>query len=199
MKGINMAIYTRKGDDGNTHNPLAGRVSKNSSLIHLSGSFDEALSAIGFAIANTDDESLANDEIRWIVDCLRWTQHRLFTCAGTITADAESNSMISSDDIESLESMVDIASEITPPLKSFILPGGSELAARLHLARTAVRRCERAIVAVAENGFPIHDEGLAFVNRLADVLFAFARYANFIYGVDEISYSVTPDKPNPMR
>lgn len=199
MKGINMAIYTRKGDDGTTHNPLAGRVSKNSPLIHLSGSFDEALSAIGYAIASTNDAPLANDEICWIADCLRWTQHLLFTCAGAITADAESNSITSSDDIEFLESLIDIASEATPPLKSFILPGGSELAARLHIARTAVRRCERAIVAVAEDGFPIHDDGLAYVNRLADVLFAFARYANFLNGVDDIPYVATPDKPNPIR
>src|SRR5690606_7916717 len=135
---------------------------------------DEANSALGFTVLVLEGEAKA--------DCER-LQNDLFDLGADLATpgkDFEPSEMILrivSGQAEWLEQRIDALNEGLEPLRSFILPGGSEAAARVHLARAAVRRAERAIVALAA-AQPVNPAALAFVNRLSDYLFVLARAVN---------------------
>lgn len=170
-------IYTRTGDDGTTGLVDGSRCPKHSARIAAIGSVDEANSAIGLAIVAVGSEA-ASDLTR--------IQNDLFDCGADLATPAEDGEdfapsemtlRIVSAQVEWLERAIDALNETLEPLTSFILPGGGEAAARIHLARAIVRRAERDMVALHREE-PINPAALQYVNRLSDYLFTLARAIN---------------------
>lgn len=164
-----MSIYTRRGDDGTTGLLYGGRVPKNSPIPCALGDIDEAQSAIGLARVVADGE---------ILEHLTRAAADLWTVMGLVAQNPDRSAPPPDDgptvDPTWLESAIDDAmARFTMPT-DFVVPGGSELGARLDLARAVVRRAERSAVAVAEPGGPT----LVYLNRLADLLWALARWAD---------------------
>lgn len=168
-------IYTRTGDKGTTGLVDGSRIAKHSMRMEAVGAVDEANSALGLAaVALAQSEQAA---------MLMRMQNDLFDLGADIAtpgkdfAPSEMVLRIVSEQVAWLEQAIDTANAHLTPLTSFILPGGSEGAARLHLARAAVRRAERAMTALAE-AEPVNPQALAYINRLSDCLFVMARLAN---------------------
>ncbi len=177
-----MPIYTRRGDHGDTSLADGTRVSKTSARVEAYGTIDEANSTVGLARAAVTDSEL--DEV------LHFVQQRLFNCSSSLATPAENRTAttptIDAADIEYLESSIDRFMERCGPLTHFVIEGGCEPACRLHLARAIARRAERRIVTLAAE-VDVDKQVEAFVNRLSDLLFACARYANHIEGIiDEL-------------
>ena len=161
-------IYTRTGDKGTAGLVDGSRVSKASDRMAAIGEVDEANAALGLAIAALGEDQLAGQ--------LRLIQNELFDLGADIAtpADVEGALRIIPQQVERLEHDIDAMNAELQPLQSFILPGGSTEVAALHLARTVVRRAERAAVALAESE-PVNPHALAYLNRLSDHLFVAAR------------------------
>jgi len=171
-------IYTRTGDDGTTGLVDGSRQPKSSPRMAAIGDVDQANSAIGLAAAAFGEGREAEALFR--------IQNDLFDLGADLaTPTGESEDFAPSEmvlrvvagQVAWLESAIDDATARLEPLTSFILPGGSENAARLHLARAVVRRAERAVVALADSE-PVNPQALAYINRLSDYLFVAARLAN---------------------
>ena len=171
-------IYTRTGDDGTTGLVDGSRQPKSSPRMAAIGDVDEANSAIGIAAAVLGEGREAEALFR-IQNDLFDLGADLATPAGEGEDFAPSEMVLRvvAGQVAWLESAIDDATAQLEPLTSFILPGGSEAAARLHLARAIVRRAERAVVALAD-GEPVNPQALAYINRLSDYLFVAARLAN---------------------
>ena len=171
-------IYTRTGDDGTTGLVDGSRQPKSSPRMAAIGDVDEANSAIGLAAAASGEGREAEALFR-IQNDLFDLGADLATPAGEGEDFAPSEMVLRvvAGQVAWLESAIDDATAQLEPLTSFILPGGSEAAARLHLARAIVRRAERAVVALAD-GEPVNPQALAYINRLSDYLFVAARLAN---------------------
>jgi cob(I)alamin adenosyltransferase len=165
-------IYTRTGDDGTTGLVDGSRRAKHDARFEAVGAVDEANSLLGWAV-------LALDEAEYLVRI----QNDLFDLGADLAtpgndfAPSEMVLRLVPAQTEWLEQRIDAANERLEPLKSFILPGGSEAAARLHIARAAVRRAERAMTTLAA-AEPVNPAALAYVNRLSDYLFVLARAVN---------------------
>lgn len=157
-------IYTRTGDDGSTGLGDGSRVGKDSARVEAYGTVDEANSCIGLLLAVD-----LPDAVR---DLLTRIQHQLFDLGGELCIPG--HAAISDADIAALEAQLDHFNEGLPALKEFILPGGGEAAARCHVARTVVRRAERATVALARQE-DIRPQAVHYLNRLSDLLFVLAR------------------------
>ena len=177
-------VYTRRGDAGDT--ALAGgqRVPKDSLRIEAYGTVDELNSFIGIARASAQ-ESAATHPLAAIL--LR-VQHELFNL-GSILATLPDDvhpkqARITQADVAQLETEMDRMNEDLPPLRSFVLPGGSRLNAELHLCRTVCRRAERICVALAREE-DIPDEAVRYLNRLSDALFVWSRWASHVTGAAE--------------
>jgi cob(I)alamin adenosyltransferase len=167
-------IYTRLGDDGDTHLAGGERIAKRSERVDAIGAVDELNSAIGLlrTLAMTDaDEAIRNEADT----TLRRIQNQLFDVGALLAKAGEKTRQITQSDSVFLETQLDLYQEILEPLTSFVLPGGSELNAHAHIARTTCRRTERTILRLHETepvGAPIR----MYVNRLSDFLFVFARW-----------------------
>ncbi|TIX49411.1 cob(I)yrinic acid a,c-diamide adenosyltransferase [Alteraurantiacibacter aquimixticola] len=167
-------IYTRTGDDGTTGLVDGSRLLKHAPRMDAVGAVDEANAALGFAVLALEGE--ARDHITRI-------QNDMFDLGADLATPGEDFSpsemvlRIVPAQAEWLEQRIDALNEGLEPLTSFILPGGNEAAARLHLARTAARRAERAVTALAE-GEAVNPAALAYINRLSDYLFVLCRAAN---------------------
>jgi cob(I)alamin adenosyltransferase len=166
-------IYTKTGDSGETGLGDGSRVSKTSLRIAAIGAVDETNSAIG--VARLDAEGDADAMLSRI-------QNDLFDLGADLSAPedgrkAEGRLRVSGAQVERLEREIDTMNETLSPLTSFVLPGGTALAAHLHLARAIARRAEAAIVALAAKE-KINDAALHYANRLSDHLFVMARTAN---------------------
>jgi cob(I)alamin adenosyltransferase len=171
-------IYTRKGDDGTTGLWYGGRVPKYAGRPEAYGSVDEAASALGLARACAErDGELYGDILRM--------QNELFV-AGAELATApqaagrleEGVSKVTPDMVERLESDIDRYMDRVDLPPKFTIPGGTELSARLDVARAAVRRAERRVAALKDEGDLADDTVLTYLNRLSDALFAMARFAD---------------------
>lgn len=175
-------IYTRSGDRGETGLFGGRRVPKDHARVESYGTVDELNAAIGLARAVCADEELDARLAR--------IQAELFEL-GADLADPEAAPggtrppRIAPAHVERLEREIDAMSGELPPLVRFVLPGGGELAARLHFARTVARRAERRAVALAA-GEPINPEIVRYLNRLSDWLFVAARLANLRQGAAEV-------------
>jgi len=167
-------IYTRGGDAGETSLGDGSRVPKTDARIVAYGTVDELNSFVGFALAAGD---LPDDFRPW----LSQAQNDLFDVGADLSvplADAKRERLrVTQEQVGALEKLCDRVNEGLEPLRSFVLPGGTEAAARLHLARTVCRRAERATVALAEQT-DVTPAVLAYLNRLSDLLFILARAAN---------------------
>ena len=172
-------IYTRGGDAGETSLGDGSRVPKLDCRIGAFGAVDELNSAIGVALADAD----LPDRLR---EPLERIQNDLFDVGADLCVPSGVTDRLRMEQaaIERLEALCDEFNAALPELKSFVLPGGTEAAARLHVARTTCRRAERdALVADGENG--VNPLVLAYLNRLSDFLFIAARAANAEAGRDE--------------
>ncbi len=167
-------IYTRTGDDGTTGLVDGSRVAKNAARMEAIGAVDETNSAIGLAVCMASAEHAA---------VLTRIQNDLFDLGADLATPGEDFTpgemtlrLVSSQAVW-LESEIDALNDKLEPLRSFILPGGSEAAARVHVARASARKAERAMVTLAQ-GDPVNPAALAYINRLSDYLFVLARAIN---------------------
>ena len=178
-----MKIYTKSGDKGETSLFGGGRVSKNNLRIKAYGTVDELNSILGLAASFTDDKKLAEE--------IRNLQNQLFMLGSDLATPLDKNKVkiqrVSDMEITFLESRIDFYDEKLPELRNFILPGGSKGASYLHFARTVCRRAEREIVALAETE-EIGIDVVKYINRLSDLLFMLARFANIVSGTSEIEW-----------
>ncbi len=173
-----MKIYTRKGDDGTTGLWYGGRVPKHAGRPDAYGSVDEAASALGLARAECERGS------ELYADVLR-LQNELFVAGAELATAPEAEerleagvSRVSQEMVDRLERDVDRYMERVELPPKFVIPGGTELSARLDLARTAVRRAERKVSALQEEGELADATVLVYLNRLSDALYAMARFAD---------------------
>lgn len=170
-----MKIYTRTGDQGQTGLIGGTRVPKDHVRVAAYGDIDELNAAIGLAKAHTRDARLSV--------LLGEIQRDLFALGAQLAdptakvGTRKAKAAITAARIRRLERAIDSREAALPPLAHFILPGGAPLGASLHLARTICRRAERAIVTLARDE-PVDVRVLAYVNRLADLLFVVARSEN---------------------
>ena len=167
-------IYTRTGDDGTTGLVDGSRVAKHDARTEAIGAVDEANSALGLAASVLEGE--AGKDVQRLQNDLFDLGADLAT-PGEDFAPSETVLRVVPAQAEWLERRIDALNENLAPLRSFILPGGSEAAARVHVARAAVRRAERAMTALAAEA-PVNPAALAFVNRLSDYLDVLARAVN---------------------
>lgn len=181
-------LYTKTGDDGTTGLFGGGRVKKASLRVEAYGTCDELNAALGVARATGLEP--VTDEV------LAEVQVDLFTLGAELACvpgkeEKMSMRLIDGTDAERLEKAIDAADEGLPPLKTFVLPGGSAQASALHLARTVCRRAERAVLAVEET--PPRPEIVIYLNRLSDLLFVLARKANQVRGVEDVPWTPRGD------
>ena len=182
-----MKIYTKTGDDGTTGLFGGARVKKASSRVEAYGTVDE-LAAAG-AVAR------AGGLEAWTDGVLGQVAVDLFTLGAELACvpgkeDKLKMTLVGGPDIARLEQAIDHAEGELPPLRTFVLPGGSRPAAALHLARTICRRAERVVLAVDDT--PARPEIVVYLNRLSDLLFVLARHANKAAGVADVPWTPRP-------
>lgn len=176
-----MKIYTRTGDDGQTGLFLGRRVRKSDGRVSAYGDVDEANASLGVVHALAELPPAIARELPRIMSDLFDVGAELATPDDDEAREKLSGRLATGVDdarIAALEALIDDAERGLPPLKTFVLPGGSEAAARLHVARTTVRRAERTVVALVDEGARVRGEVLRYLNRLSDLLFVWARFAN---------------------
>lgn len=160
-------LYTRTGDAGATGLANGSRVSKDSPRIEAIGAVDELNSATGILLAGLDTPALEPLHATLVP-----VQHRLFDIGGELAIPGAN--IIDASDVTELEQLIDRFNAELPPLKEFILPGGSLQIAQAHLARSICRRAERRYLTLA-TAETINPQALTYLNRLSDLLFVIAR------------------------
>ena len=172
-------IYTRKGDDGTTSLWYGGRVAKTDARTDAYGSIDEAGAALGVArsLCGGDDQELAAD--------ILGLQRDLFVAGAELATapDAESRledeiSRITDEMVDGLEPVIDRYMDRVELPPKFVIPGGTALSAQLDVARTAIRRAERRVVALKQADELPSEAVLRYLNRASDLAFAMARFAD---------------------
>ena len=178
-----MRIYTRTGDQGETGLYGGHRVLKCHPRIEACGAVDEANAHLGLCVALAGD-----DELRRSLEAI---QADLFTLGADLATPIEDEGQasrpaprVSEGMCAALEGLIDAWDTRSPPLRTFILPGGSPAAAHLHVARTVVRRAERAVVDLCGKE-AVNPEVVVYLNRLSDLLFVIARAVNESLGIAE--------------
>jgi len=173
-------IYTRTGDSGDTSLFGGQRVRKDDLRVRAYGAIDETNAALGVARAAGPAPEI--DAV------LARLQHHLFDLGAELATPPTASSAAAAHIqrvapawVAALEGDIDRFEDALPPLKTFVLPGGTPSAAALHVARTVARRAEREIVTLAAHA-PVNADLLRFVNRLSDLLFVLARAANHMAG-----------------
>ena len=168
-------LYTKRGDTGETGLLYGGRVSKNDPRCEAYGTTDEAISALGLARA------LTNDPV--VRDILKQIQRELFTVGAELATDPKEHgklkahfSVVTPEMVVRLEEWIDqLLREVSLP-SAFIIPGASQASAAMDLARSVLRRAERLVVALNQRDLLVNQVVLRYINRLADLIFALARY-----------------------
>ena len=168
-------IYTRTGDDGSTGLAANARVQKDDARIEAIGEVDELNSVLGLLLT----ESLPEDARALLIRI----QHRLFDLGGELAM--PDYQTLAAADTAALEAAIDQWNETLPPLKEFILPGGSPAGACCHMARTVCRRAERRLVQLHHRA-PQRAEVMRYLNRLSDLLFVLARVLNREAGTEVV-------------
>ncbi|AVU75493.1 cob(I)yrinic acid a,c-diamide adenosyltransferase [Pseudomonas sp. FP1154] len=184
-------IYTRTGDKGETGLGDGRRVAKDHPRVEAIGEVDTLNSQLGLLLASLTVEAVEYPALQELIEVLAPCQHRLFDLGGELAMPAyQALNML---EVERLEAAIDAWNEEVGPLENFILPGGSTLIAQAHvcrsLARSAERRCQQ-LNAVE----PLAGPGLAYINRLSDLLFVAARVIARRQGVAEVLW-VAAAKP----
>jgi cob(I)alamin adenosyltransferase len=182
-----LKIYTRTGDDGTTGLFGGARVAKSHPRIETYGTVDELNAVVGIALTLDPPARLRAVLLR--------TQHDLFVLGADLATPAGAKPYvprIAADHVDALEADIDAFEADLPPLRHFILPGGAPHAAQLHVARTVCRRAERLVVEAAAHE-PFNEHALVYLNRLSDLLFVAARWANHSAAVADVEW--LPEKP----
>lgn len=187
-----MKIYTRSGDDGRTALFGGGRVSKDDARVSAYGGVDELNAALGWCVARVDDEGIRRQ--------IETVQHDLFALGSDLATPPAREGrkrpvtpVLPVDRVAEMETWMDEADNELPALSAFIVPGGSEGAAALHVARTICRRAERAVVHLSTLE-PVSGEIVTYLNRLSDLLFTFARLENHRAGRRDVEW-IKPAPP----
>lgn len=177
-----MKIYTRTGDDGSTGLIGGTRVRKCDKRLECYGTIDELNAALGLAVVGAPSPQ------RTMIEAVQsdlFTIGALLAAPDPASAERAGLTPMEAASVDRLEHQIDDAEDQLPPLANFILPGGSELAARLHVARTICRRAERLLTDFALDR-PVPPMLLTYLNRLSDWLFVQARVANQVAGVADV-------------
>ena len=173
-------VYTRSGDKGETSLVGGSRVSKSHPRVCAYGDVDELNAVLGCVKERVNQRT---EKLRSLLEQL---QQELFDVGSELATEQAYEGMwnASESDVTRLEKLCDSFGEGLPELKSFILPGGSELVSFLHLARTVSRRAERSLVALNENGEELNPYLIHYLNRLSDLLFVLCRWSLAQEGVE---------------
>lgn len=180
-----MKIYTKTGDKGTTSLFDGTRVSKNHPRLEAYGTLDELNSTIGVASSFCNSEEIKNILIR--------IQEEIFSLGAILATPVESGdkkkaiTKVNPEFITRFENEIDLFNDKIPPMRVFILPGGSKGASYLHLTRTVARRCERLAISLREE-VEFDDNLIIYLNRLSDLLFILARYENVVNKVEDIKW-----------
>ena len=171
-------VTTKTGDMGETGLANGERVSKNSPRIHAMGSLDKLNSFIGWTRVNADEN---------INNVLEAIQQDLFNIGGELAIPDVEMNLFNNSRLDWLDKQTELYNQQLPPLDEFILPGGTKLASRLHIARAECRETERYIICLSEQEF-VSDLHKKYLNRLSDFLFNLSRIVVLNQGVSEISW-----------
>lgn len=177
-------IYTRTGDDGSTGLTDGSRVPKHSLRMEAIGTIDELNCQIGLLVSTLDTDDYTT--------LLQGIQNDLFDLGGELSMPG--HCLLPASKTAQLETALDSLNEALPPLKNFILPGGSIAASQCHLARAICRRAERIISALQAESPDTNPAALSYINRLSDLLFVLARHIARRNGGEEILWQ-QPDQP----
>lgn len=180
-----MKIYTKTGDKGTTSLIGGERVPKCCDRLESYGTIDELNSHIGVLETYCKDKQ---DK-----DFLTTVQNTLFVVGGYLATDNSNHAVMESttvteEMVRSVETEIDRLQEIVPPLKYFVLPGGSRPAAYAHVCRTVCRRAERCILRLCSNNIVVDEKVIAYINRLSDYFFALSRKLNVDEGVEDVAW-----------
>lgn len=180
-----MKIYTGFGDKGQTRLYGGTVVDKDHQRIQVYGTLDELNSLIGFIVSSKPSAVLERHLIE--------LQNDIFRISSILAApDEESQKKlkqnVSQEDITKIEQWIDVLDQNLPPLKNFILPGGTQIASLLHLSRTVCRRAERHLSTLGKT-IPIDRRIAVYINRLSDLFFVMARYANHEADVEDVVWN----------
>jgi len=175
-------IYTRTGDDGTTGLATGERVAKDCPRVEAYGTVDELNACIGLVLAAPSLPPLVRDSLTGI-------QHRLFDLGGELAVPGRD--VILATDTAALEAVLDQLNTDLPPLKDFVLPGGTPGAAACHLARAVCRRAERRVITLQRHE-PVNAEAVRYLNRLSDLLFVMSRVLCRVDGGAEVLWKPRP-------
>lgn len=175
-------LYTRTGDSGETGLGDGSRIRKNTARVGAMGDVDELNSLLGMLIAMDIEKELK--------EVLSNIQHVLFNLGGELSIPG--TTLVGASDVERLENLIDKYNSELPPLKEFILPGGSQAAASCHLARAVCRRAERGVIMLADEE-AVNPGSQQYLNRLSDLLFVFARLIARNSGTGEVLWQREQD------
>lgn len=177
-------LYTRTGDNGTTSLVDGSRASKADARVEAYGDIDELSSTLGLVASSKE----CPEEIRGEIVAIQHLMFEIGSYLATPVKEGDTAELKAiNEDTEKLEGWIDSLDARVPKMKSFILPGGSEIASRCHVARTVCRRAERKIIALSADSF-VDPAVISYINRLSDYLFVAARYLNFISGVEDIAW-----------
>jgi cob(I)alamin adenosyltransferase len=184
-----MDLYTRRGDDGSTDFFGGERTGKDHPRVEAYGTIDELNALIGLAVAACDGERPLHGRLAAIMGEI---QSQLFDLGADLATPVDSPhrdkvATITAAYVTDVERWIDEIDGPNRPMKNFVLPGGTALAARLHVARTVCRRAERRIVVLARMS-EINPESVRYVNRLSDLFFAMARRVNADADVPDVPW-----------
>ena len=185
-----MTLYTRRGDDGTTSLVGGARVPKDDARVEAYGALDEAGALLGLArLALTDAR---------VAEVLRFAQQRLMNVSSVLATPpgaAETGALVPTDaDIAAIEGAIDELTARTPEMRTFVLCGGPEAAARLQVARAVIRRSERRVTTLARTE-PLPEAVARFLNRLSDLLFIAARAETHACGSAEECWDPAAEPP----
>jgi cob(I)alamin adenosyltransferase len=176
-------IYTKTGDQGQTHLAGGQRVSKDSPRIECYGTVDELNAFVGMAAIS------ASESVPELAPILRRVQHELFNLGSILATRPEDvhpkQARVTEAEVRQLEAEIDRMNADLAPLRSFVLPGGTRLNTELHACRTICRRAERLAVALARDE-AIPAENIQYLNRLSDAFFVWSRWVNHVLGIPEV-------------
>jgi len=184
-----MALFTGKGDDGTTKTfncPPGKRISKNSAIAEALGSMDEVNSFLGLCKVKSKATGFSFQS-KPLENIIHEIQENLFIIQAELAGADKSLEKLK---VEKMEAMINEIEKILPPIKSFFISGGTELASLFDVSRTLARRAERRVVAVQESlkveeNREISEHTRAYLNRLSSMLYALARLANHLSGIKE--------------
>ena len=176
-------IYTKTGDQGQTHLAGGQRVSKDSARIECYGTVDELNAFVGMASIS------ASESVPELAPILRRVQHELFNLGSILATRPEDvhpkQARVTEAEVCQLEMEIDRMNADLAPLRSFVLPGGTRLNTELHACRTICRRAERLAVTLARDE-AIPSETIQYLNRLSDAFFVWSRWVNHVLGIPEV-------------